>query len=93
MVYELMGHQPAWAFTKLVQMWETPPSNPSDWVETRGSEGEQGWLKLSFPIIGEVENAVAAAAGPLAGLLGAVLGLIIASRSENMRWQQDGEET
>ncbi|MCP5094235.1 MAG: hypothetical protein GY943_01650 [Chloroflexi bacterium] len=90
LVYQVMGHDPVWAFTKLVQIWETPPNNPSEWVETRGSEGEQGWLKLSSPIIGEVENGVAAAAGPLAGLLGAALGLIIASRSKNMRWRQIG---
>ncbi len=90
LVYQLMGHEPVWAFTKLVQVWETPPVNPDEWVETRGSEGEQGWLKLSSPIVGNVENAAAAAAGPLAGLLGAVLGLLIASRSQDMRWRQIG---
>jgi len=90
LVYQLMGHEPVWAFTKLVQIWETPPNNPSEWVKTRGSEGELGWLKLSSPIVGKVENAVAAATGPLAGLLGAVLGLFIASRSQDMHWRQIG---
>jgi hypothetical protein len=90
LVYQLMGHEPVWAFTKLVQVWETPPINPDEWVETHGSEGEQGWLKLSSSIVGNVENATAAVAGPLAGLLGAVLGLLIASRSQNMRWRQIG---
>jgi hypothetical protein len=39
LVYQLMGHEPIWAFTKLVQIWETPPVNPDEWVETRGSGG------------------------------------------------------
>ncbi len=90
LVYQLMGHEPVWAFTKLVQVWETPPVNPDEWVETRGSEGEQGWLKLSSPIVGNVANAAAAAAGPLTGLLGAVFGLLITSRSQNVRWRQIG---
>lgn len=85
-----MGHEPVWAFTKLVQVWETPPVSPDEWVETRGSEGEQGWLKLSSALVSKVENAAAAAAGPLAGLLGAALGLVIASRSQNVPWQQMG---
>lgn len=90
MVYQLLGHEPVWAFTKQVQIWETPPVNPDEWVETRGSGGEQGWLKLSSPLVGKVENAAAAAAGPLAGLLGAALGIIVTSRSQNIRWQQIG---
>jgi len=89
-VYQLMGHEPVWAFTKMVQIWETPPIHPDEWVETRGSEGEQGWLKLSSPLVGNVEDGVAAIAGPMAGLLGATLGLIIATRSQNMRWRQIG---
>ncbi len=82
MVYQIMGHEPIWAFTKLVQLWETPPINPNEWVETRGSEGERGWLKIGSPLADKVEIVTATAAGPLAGLLGAVLGLIIAGRSK-----------
>lgn len=29
MVYQTMGHELVWSFTKLVQMWE-PPTNPND---------------------------------------------------------------
>ena len=47
----------------MVQIWETPPTNPAEWVETRGAEGKQGWLKLGSPLVGKVENGVAAAAG------------------------------
>jgi hypothetical protein len=61
-----MGHDPVWAFTKLVQKWETPPIHPDEWVETHGPGGEQGWLKLSSPIVGNVEDGIAAIAGPLA---------------------------
>lgn len=90
LVYQVMGHEPVWGFTKLVQIWETPPRNPAEWVETRGAEDEPGWLKLSSPLTGKVAKAVAAAAGPLAALLGAALGLLIASRSQNVRWRQIG---
>ena len=90
LVYQVTGHEPVWAFTKMVQIWETPPTNPAAWVETRGAEGEQGWLKLGSPLVGKVENGVAAAAGPMAGLLGAILGLLIASRSQNTRRRQIG---
>ncbi len=90
MVYQIMGHEPVWAFTKLVQIWETPPVNLDEWVETRGSEGERGWLKLHSPITNPTEDLIAAAAGPLAGLLGAVLSLAVASRSKKVTWQQIG---
>ena len=90
LVYQVLGHEPVWAFTKLVQIWETPPTNPAAWVETRGAEGEQGWLKLATPLTGKVEEAAAAAAGPLAGLLGAMLGLLIAARGQTVRWRQIG---
>ncbi len=90
MVYQLMGHEPIWAFTKLVQQWDMPPIRPDEWVETRGSEGERGWLKLRSPITNPTEDLIAAAAGPLAGLLGAVLGLAVASRSKKVTWQQIG---
>ncbi len=90
MVYQFMGHEPVWAFTKPVQIWETPPINPDEWVETHGTADEQGWLKLSSSITGKAEDVAAAAAGPLAGLLGAMLGLVVASRSKKTGWQQIG---
>lgn len=90
MMYQLMGHDPVWGFTKLVQIWETPPSNPDEWVATRGAEGEQGWLKLSSSLVGKTENAGVAAAGPLAGLLGAMLGLALARWGKKSTWQQIG---
>ena len=90
LVYQLLGHGPVWGFTKLVQLWETPPANLVDWVETRGADGEQGWLKLTSPLTDSLKQAAAAAAGPLAGLLGSVLGLWVATRSKQVHWRQIG---
>ncbi len=90
LAFQLLGLEPVWGFTKLVQVWEIPPANPAEWVETRGAEGEPGWLKLSSPLVGKTERAVSAAAGPLAGLLGAALGLFVATRSSWRSWRQIG---
>ncbi len=83
MVYQVMGHEPVWAFTKVVQVWDEPPMNPESWVETEGPEGETGWVKLSSPMMKKTENLIATAAGPLAGLLVAILGLIAVRRSKS----------
>ena len=90
LIYQIMGHEPVWGFTKLVQIWDTPPINPDEWVETNGPDGEQGWLKLSSPLVDKVETRIAAAAGPLAGLLGVLLGMMIARRSNKLTWKQIG---
>ena len=73
----VMGHEPVWAFTKLVQVHDTPPQNPEAWVEQINSDGSHSWLKLSSPIAAGAEKAFNAAAGPLAGLLGALIGLVL----------------
>ena len=90
LAYEVMGRDPVWGFTKLVQIWETPPIDPEEWVKTRGTEGEPGWLKLSSQAASQTENAANAAAGPLAGLFGAVLGLVAAQRSRRNAWKHVG---
>jgi len=60
-------HHPQLNFEQLIKLRqennETPPINPDEWVETRGSENEQGWLKLSSPITNNAEDVVATAAG------------------------------
>ena len=83
LVYQVMGHEPVWAFTKVVQMSETIPSNPDEWSMKTYSDGETNWLKVSSLPTGNMEEAVAAAAGPLTGLLSAALGLVISRRSKN----------
>lgn len=81
LVYQVMGHEPEWGFTRLVQMSDTTPSNPGEWTQKTYPDGATNWLKLSSLPVGKAEEAAAAAVGPLAGLLGAVLGLFMSRRS------------
>lgn len=90
MVYQVMGHDPVWAFTKIVQLSETTPTNPNEWVEKINPDGTTNWLKLSAPITDRTGNAVASAAGPLAGLLGAIIGIVIARQSTKITRKQIG---
>jgi len=80
MVYQVMGHEPVWAFTEVVQMWE-PPTHLADWVEITNPDGLSNWLRVSSMPKGKAEKAIMAAAGPLLGLLSAVLGLFMARHS------------
>ena len=75
-VYQLMGRGPVWGFTKLVQVWDTPPIHPEEWVETR-FEGDSGWYRLTTPRESTLEKIISTAAGPIAGLLAAAAGLVI----------------
>jgi hypothetical protein len=75
-VYEITGHRPVWAFTSIVQIWETPPQLPAGWVETTAPDGERGWLKLSSTP-SKVVKAVDDAAGPLASLASVIAGLFV----------------
>ena len=86
-VYQVMGHEPVWAFTKVVQMRE-PPTNPANWVEITNPDGSSNWLKVSSMPTGKTEKALMAAAGPLAGLFSAMLGLFISRRSVNSTSKQ-----
>lgn len=79
LVYQMMGHEPVWAFTKVVQMSE-PPTNPNGWVEIANPDGSSNWLKVSSMPTGKTEKAVMAATGPLLGLLSAILGLVMSRR-------------
>ena len=81
MVYQVMGHEPVWAFTKVVQMSETTPSHPNEWTKKTYPDGATNWLKVSSLPTGNVEETTAAAAGPLTGLLSAILGLAVSRRS------------
>lgn len=87
-VYQVMGHEPVWGFTKVVQLSETIPRNPDEWVEKTYSNGETNWLKVSSLPSGKIEESIAAASGPLAGLLSAVLGLVMFHRSTKITSRQ-----
>jgi len=80
LVYQVMGHEPVWAFTKVVQMSETTPSHPDEWTMKTYPNGETNWLKVSSLPAEGMEYAFAAAAGPLLGLLSAALGLVMFHR-------------
>jgi len=89
-VYQMMGHDPVWAFTKVVQMSETTPLNPDEWTMKTYSDGATNWLKVSSLSAEGMEEAVTAIAGPLLGLLSAILGLVMSRRStkttSNQMW-------
>lgn len=87
-VYQVMGHEPVWAFTKVVQISDTTPMNPEEWTEKTNADGTTSWLKLSSLPSGKIENVIASAAGPLAGLFGAVLGLAMSRRSRKVTAKQ-----
>jgi hypothetical protein len=82
-VYETIGKGPTWGFLGLVQMWgDPPPLHPNEWIETTAPDGGKGWLRLaSAPT--KTEEVAMNAAGPLASLLGVVLGLGL------MRWNRN----
>jgi len=89
LVYQVMGREPVWGFTKIVQIWDTSPLNPEEWTET-SFEGDPGWLKINSPQESSTERAVSIAAGPLAGLLAAILGLVLSKKSGSTPIKQIG---
>ncbi len=75
-VFESTRYQPVWAFTGIVQLWNTQPQQPAGWVATTAPDGTQGWMKLSSDpgkTVGELDDI----AGPLASLLSVVTGLLL----------------
>lgn len=81
-VCETLGRKPVWGFTMLLQIWgDPPPIHPSEWITTVSPDGEKGWLKLASSLSTGEFN-IMLIAGPLASLLGAVLGLCLMYRSK-----------
>ncbi len=89
LVYQVMGRDPVWGFTKLVQVWDTPPLNPEEWTET-SFEGDSGWLKISAPQESRTEKAITSLAGPLAGFLAAIMGIVALKKSTATTVKQIG---
>ncbi len=89
-IYQSYGRGPVWGFIGLVQLWDTTPLHPAEWVKTSLPDGEQGWLRLTSPINSKVEEIISSAAGPVASLLGAVLGLLLVYRSKDRAIKQIG---
>lgn len=88
LIYQAMGHEPTWTFTKLVQMSETTPTHPDEWTMKTYPDGATNWLKVSSLPNDNVEEAIAAAAGPLAGWFSAILSLVMARRSRKVTSKQ-----
>jgi len=88
LVYQVMGHEPVWAFTKVVQMSETIPSHPDDWTMKTYPDGGTNWLKVSSLPMEGAEEAFAAAAGPLTGLISAIFGLNMSRRCKKVTSRQ-----
>ena len=89
LVYQVMGRDPVWGFTKIIQIWDTPPSNPSEWTET-SFEGDPGWLKINSPLESKTEKVISTAAGPLAGLMAAIFGIVLMKKGGSTPIKQIG---
>lgn len=86
--YQLTGREATWVFTKVAQMSE-PPTNPIEWTEITSPDGSLSWTKVSSMPSG-TGRAAMAAAGPLLGLLGAAIGLVMSRRSNKVTSKQVG---
>jgi len=74
-VCETLGHGPVWGFTQLLQIWgDPPPIHPDEWITTIAPDGGEGWLRLASSL-GTNEFIIMLFVGPLASILGVVLGL------------------
>jgi hypothetical protein len=89
-VYQSYGRGPVWGFIGLVQLWDTTPLHPAEWVKTSMPDGEQGWLRLTSPVNGKFEEVISSAAGPIASIFGAILGLLLVYRSKDGAIKQIG---
>ena len=87
MAYQLMGYNPVWVFTKVAQLSRLP-TNPQGWVEITNPDGTSSWLKVSSMPANKTEKAALAAAGPLLGLISAILGLIMSHQSAKVTPKQ-----
>jgi len=76
-VYQAYRRGPVWGFTSLVQVWEEPPLHPDEWLETTSQAGVRGWLRLRSLPQSPTEEFIAVSAGPVASLVGVVLGLAL----------------
>ena len=82
LVYQAYRRSPTWGFIGIAQLWGVQPIDPEGWVKTSAPDGEIGWLRLGSPQSGKIERALSAAAGPLASLLSALIGLWLAAKSD-----------
>ena len=83
-VYQIYRRNPTWGFIGLVQIWGTQPLELNGWVKTNAPDGTIGWERLASSPNSKVEKIIEAAAGPLASLATAILGLWIAFKNNSV---------
>lgn len=83
LVCQINRCEPTWGFTGLVQRWSEPPLQPENWLEFHAADGNIGWLRLSRYPQGSLNQAIFSAAGPIAGILGAIFGLWMAYKKNS----------
>ena len=83
LAYQAYRRNPTWGFIGLVQLWNTQPENLDHWVKTSTPDGEIGWLRLDSLPTDKSEIAIIGAAGPIASLASALLGLWAALKFKN----------
>lgn len=91
LVCHALDCNPTWGFVGLVQRWEEGlPLHPENWYETSDTSGNPGWFRVSRYPTDNIEQAVFSAAGPLASVLTAILGLWLARKSVRQSLSQTG---
>jgi len=89
-VLETSGRGPVWSFTELVQIWgDPPPLHPEQWVETTSPNGEKGWERMASKP-GRTGMILMEIGGPLASVVGVILGLSLMRFNRNLVLKQIG---
>ena len=87
---EPSGHAPVWSFTEIVQVWGDPaPLHPQQWLEVTAPDGGKGWEMLASEP-GRNGMILMEIGGPLASVLGVILGLSLMCFSRNPIQKQMG---
>ena len=90
LVLETSGRAPVWNFNGLVQTWgDPPPLHPQQWLAVTSPDGEKGWEMLASQP-GRNGQMLMEIGGPLASVLGVILGLSLMRFNRNPIVKQVG---
>ena len=88
-VYAALGTKPVWSVNSLAQLWDDVPLYPENWSTFTTPNGKTGWVRMaSSP--SQTEHIFGLLAGPLASLLGVMVGLGLVRFSKNTSTRQIG---
>jgi len=88
-VYGVLGMEPVWSVNSLAQIWDDLPLHPENWSEFITPNGESGWIRMtSAP--SQTENVFGLFMGPLASLLGVMVGLALVRLRKDAATRQIG---